>query len=148
MSEPRATMPGGIRDSGDYSHSERRRYHLVIEQLLVATDLSEASEPVLAYGRELARTFGAALHVVYVVERFFTVTGIEGYITDADGRHLDVEQTARQRLDRVVADEDRRMLHAKAVVLRSDKPAQAVVTYAREFGIDLIVIGAHSGAGC
>ena len=39
-----------------------------ITNVLVATDFGEASTTALAYGRELARTFGARLLVLHVVE--------------------------------------------------------------------------------
>ena len=39
---------------------------ILLKQILVATDFSEPSEAALAYGRELARTFGAQLTVLHV----------------------------------------------------------------------------------
>ena len=39
-----------------------------ITNVLVATDFSDTSESALNYGREFARTFGATLHVLHVVE--------------------------------------------------------------------------------
>jgi nucleotide-binding universal stress UspA family protein len=114
---------------------------IVIKNLLVATDFSDVSKVALTYGRALARTFGAALHVVNVVEILFTVTGLEGYITNAAGLSEDLEQAARRQLEAAITNEDRRSLQVKAVLLRSDKPAIAVVRYAKDAGIDLIVIG-------
>ena len=38
---------------------------IALKNILVATDFSEPSDAALAYGRELARTFGA-LHLVHV----------------------------------------------------------------------------------
>ena len=43
--------------------------HMIkITNVLVATDFSDTSAPALIYGREFARTFGATLHVLHVVE--------------------------------------------------------------------------------
>jgi nucleotide-binding universal stress UspA family protein len=114
---------------------------VAIRNLLVATDFSDVSDAALAYGRALAHAFGASMHVVNVVERFFTVTGLEGYIGNAAGLSEDIRYSARKHLEATVTDQDRRTLHGKAVLLSSDRPAAAIVDYARAAGIDLIVIG-------
>jgi nucleotide-binding universal stress UspA family protein len=44
---------------------------IAIKRILVATDFGPASESALRYGRELARSFGAALHVLHVAENVF-----------------------------------------------------------------------------
>ena len=41
---------------------------ILLKKILVATDFSEPSEAAFAYGRELARSFNAALTVLHVVE--------------------------------------------------------------------------------
>ena len=41
---------------------------IALNHILVATDFSEPANVALAYGRELARRFGATLHVLHVVE--------------------------------------------------------------------------------
>ena len=48
-----------------------------LKNILVATDFGEASDAALNYGRALARTFGATLHVLHVAENVFT-RGIGG----------------------------------------------------------------------
>ena len=45
-----------------------RCFMIVLKNILVATDFGEPSEAALTYGRDLARTFGATLHVLHVVE--------------------------------------------------------------------------------
>jgi len=46
-----------------------------MNKVLVATDFSDASQSALLYGREFARTFGAALHVLHVTENPVVWTG-------------------------------------------------------------------------
>ena len=41
---------------------------IVLKQILVATDFSESAAVAMAYGRDLARTFNARLHVLHIVE--------------------------------------------------------------------------------
>jgi nucleotide-binding universal stress UspA family protein len=59
----------------------------------------------------------------------------------------DVEAAARQRIDKIVTDEDRSQLHAKAIVLTSNAAAATIVDYAAEAAIDVIVIGTHGRSG-
>ena len=41
---------------------------IALNKILVATDFSPASDAAISYGRELARSFGATLTIVHVVE--------------------------------------------------------------------------------
>jgi nucleotide-binding universal stress UspA family protein len=41
---------------------------ITLKHILVATDFGDASSTALNYGRELARRFGATLHVLHVVD--------------------------------------------------------------------------------
>jgi len=108
---------------------------IVLKQILVATDFSEASAAALNYGRALARTFGASLHLLHVMENpFLRPHAADPHtLTDAALAHL---------LSRLT-DEDRRTLHATATLETSDHPADEIVTYARKRHIDLIVMGTH-----
>ena len=45
---------------------------IALKKILVATDFSEPSDAALAYGRELARTFGATLDVLHVADNVLT----------------------------------------------------------------------------
>jgi len=47
---------------------------ITLRHVLVPTDFSAASATALVYGRELASRFDAQLHIVTVVENFFSFT--------------------------------------------------------------------------
>jgi len=118
---------------------------ITLKNVLVATDFGEASESALAYGREFARAFGATLHVAHVVENVFTRAAAAGEFGAADlgGLMQDLEAAARKQLEAAVAEDDRRELHARPVLLTSSSAALGVVNYAAEAKIDLVVIGTH-----
>jgi nucleotide-binding universal stress UspA family protein len=46
-----------------------------------------------------------------------------------------------------VTEDDRRALTAKTIVLTSNTPAQSIVSYARDAGIDLVIVGTHGKGG-
>jgi nucleotide-binding universal stress UspA family protein len=115
-----------------------------LTRILVATDFSEPSDAALSYGRELARAFGAHLQIVNVVDSLAaTIVGPEGYVGNLMEMQREVEDVARKELEALISDEDRRELGAKPVLLMSGTPAFALVHYAKEAAIDLIVMGTH-----
>ncbi len=60
---------------------------ITLKNILVATDFSEPSDAALRYGRALARTFNATLHVVHIVSNLSSAAyGAEGYA--ASGRDM------------------------------------------------------------
>lgn len=106
---------------------------IALRDVLIATDFSDAADRALAYGRELARTFGATIHVIHVIENSF----LRATAVDPEVRKAMAADTLNQRL----TDDDRRTLRARTVLNVSDHPADAVVHYARTGKIDLIVVG-------
>src|SRR4051794_2536034 len=108
---------------------------IVLKRVLVATDFEPASDAALVYGRALARSFGASLHLLHVAENQFLRPSPTdpAVITAAYMRSLN---------DRLTAD-DRALLAARAALEVSDDTAATIVKYARLEQIDLIVMGTH-----
>ena len=122
---------------------------ITLKKVLVATDFSAPSEAALAYGRELARSFGAALSVVHIVDDIIArAYGVDGGVimTDPDVQRQ-YEATAREQVEALLANDDRIDLKASATILVSNTPASAIVNYAREANVDLIVMGTHGRGG-
>jgi nucleotide-binding universal stress UspA family protein len=117
---------------------------IVLKNILVATDFGEAAEVALRYGRELARTFGSSLHLIHVVDDVAArVVGFPEYAPSLGRLQVEAEAAARTRTEALLSDEDRRVLHAKSVVVTSMWPARAILDYARESHVDAIVLGTH-----
>ena len=114
-----------------------------LKKILVATDFEESSEAALTYGRDLARGFDAALHVLHVVQNVYTQFGTEAYVSVLPDLQRDVEEAARMRLEALLSEEDRTALHATPVIRTSGTPAAAIVEYANDAKIDLIIMGTH-----
>ena len=74
---------------------------IALKKILVATDFSAPSDAALAYGRELARTFGGALTVLHVVDDIIVrayVVDSGALLTDPDVQRQ-FEADAQKRLD-------------------------------------------------
>lgn len=117
---------------------------IALKHVLIPTDFGEAAEAALSYGRELARAFGARLTILHVADNVLSGTsGIEGYVGGYPEFQRSIEESARVQLDTLVTDEDRREFGAKGILRTSSSPALAIVSYARDERIDLIVMGTH-----
>jgi nucleotide-binding universal stress UspA family protein len=116
----------------------------ILKDILVATDFGEASNTALLYGRDLARRFGARLHVIHVVDLLVAHVGAsEGLIGNLQELQEDDEAQAERDVQALLSDEDRQMLRARTVVTTSSTPAEAIVDYAKAQNIGLIVVGTH-----
>jgi nucleotide-binding universal stress UspA family protein len=123
---------------------------IAIKDVLVPIDFSPDSETALTYGREFARTFGARLHTLHAVEDVYMQLMMAGGAiggTAAVEIQRDLERAAQTRLDALIRDDDRRELRARAALRTGVAAAQAIVDYAQENAIDLIVIGTHGRGG-
>jgi nucleotide-binding universal stress UspA family protein len=112
--------------------------------VLVATDFSESSDAALLYGREFAARFGATLHVLHAAPYLsYAMLGAENYTPAIDDLQVQVEETARKRLDELLIDSDKSGPAAVAAVVRGAVPAVTIIEYAKAHEVDLIVIGTH-----
>ena len=115
---------------------------VAIKNILVATDFSEPSGVAMAYGRDLARSYNARLHVLHVVEDVLTRYSTEaGFLLPS--LQADLEKAAQLDLQSRITDEDRRQLNAVPIVVSGVNIADGIVEYAKGNSIDLIVTGTH-----
>lgn len=115
---------------------------IALKQILVATDFSEPSEVAVNYGRDLARSYGATLHVVHVVENMYVFYGAEVGFAAADVERS-IEAAVRRDLDATIAKVGSDAVDVRAVVTRGGNVAHALTEYARNHAVDLIIVGTH-----
>ncbi len=119
-----------------------------LTNILVATDFSAVSRAALSYGRELARCFGATLHVVHVTDTNYAwMMPPEAVLPDLGQLEQDLIDSAHNELDTILTYDDRTELHARGVVRVATDTAAAIVAQARDCHADLIVMGTHGHGG-
>lgn len=118
-------------------------------KILVPVDFSATADVALRYGRELATTFGATLHVLHAVGDAVTLGVIPTpglyapEIGNVGNVMVELEADARVRLHTLVERQREGGLNIQEAVLTAISPAQAILSYATDHDIDLIVIGTH-----
>jgi nucleotide-binding universal stress UspA family protein len=110
----------------------------------VLADFSEVSDAALMYGRELATRFGATLHVLHVAQNIYITTfGAENYAAVAPDLQQEIYDDAKRHLDELLLDRDNSSPPTVPAVVTSGSPAIAIVIYAKDHDVDLIVMGTH-----
>jgi nucleotide-binding universal stress UspA family protein len=109
------------------------------KKILFPTDFSHTGDAALEYATSLAENWGAKLFIVHVEEHPLAYGGGEMYygVLEPDTEAL------RKMLEAVVPKGKVAYEHH----LLMGEPAQAVVDFAREKDVDLIVLGTHGRSG-
>lgn len=115
------------------------------KKILFAVDLSEVSPKLVPYVKEMAVTFGAEVHLLFVARILQHFTSIYVPHPSVNKFEAEVVQGAEKRLQEFV-DEHFRDDSPKAHVVLGD-PAAEILSYAQTEGIDLIIIGTHGRKG-
>ncbi len=120
---------------------------IAIKKVLLPTDFSDDSRHALTYACAFAEKFGAELHLLHVVQDLVAIVPEPGLAFPPPGDYLG---ELRQSAERVLATmPDAAWSAGKTVVrvVRQGPPYVEIVRYAKEAGIDLLVIGTHGRSG-
>ena len=114
-----------------------------VKKVLAPLDFSDHSDEALRNAWELTRDVDGELHIVHVVGHHFNI--LEG--TREQMREAAMEEQAEEELARLKKDELGNSDKVRTAVLVGP-PAGKLVEYAKQNGIDLIILPAfgHSGA--
>ena len=117
-----------------------------ITKILVPTDFSEHSNRVLQAATMIARKFGAAIEVVFVVESLDAYAGFAIPHLPLENLEKELLERAKLKMTEFVNENMAKdVLHASAV-LNGNVPKE-IVRHAEAEGCDLIVIGTQTCKG-
>ena len=110
------------------------------KKILIPTAFSETSQAATQYAVELAKKFGAQLHLLHVIED--PVVYMPMFESYALPPKEDFENFAKTRLDNWILDEDKVGLEISTHWVHGN-PFVDILKYAKREEIDLIVVGTH-----
>jgi nucleotide-binding universal stress UspA family protein len=118
-----------------------------LKRILVPTDFSKFSQNALNYAAAFAGKFEAELHLLHVVQNLALVIpeiiSVEPPVTPSIEQLTTAVQAA---FDRIIKENQLQNLNVKREV-REGAPFYEIIQYARDAGIDLIVMGTHGHSG-
>jgi len=118
-------------------------YHSV----LLPTDGTRLSLRALEHALDIAVTYEAALHTLYVVDPASSHNAADDGFADAELAFELLEREGKQALEAAEAEADRVRIPFVGAIRTDSRVPHAIQGYARENGIDLIVMGTHGRRG-
>lgn len=114
------------------------------EHILVAVDLTEECDPVIRRARDLAKTSGAKLSLVHIVEPMAMAFGgdVPMDLSQLQQQQYDQAKEKLEKLKLKYSD-----LNPHATHLTYGQPRQEIHQLAKAQGCDLIVVGSHGRHG-
>jgi len=113
----------------------------VYDQILIPTDGSEGTRGAVEHVIDLATTYEAALHTIYVID---TNVGVDSSVPGT----LDaLEEVGENAIDEVIRQAEAAGVNTIEGVVAQGPPHQAILDYVEEHDIDLVVMGTHGRTG-
>jgi nucleotide-binding universal stress UspA family protein len=117
---------------------------------LVPVDFSDHSEKTIQYATQLAALTGASIRLLHVFQiPDFPAAFYQGLYVEHEAVKIHVETAKREALAQLSLLAEQ--LHTDGLeaesILRIGNPYVEIVNAAKEFGVDLIVIGSHGYGG-
>ncbi|MBR1268726.1 universal stress protein [Bradyrhizobium sp. AUGA SZCCT0222] len=113
--------------------------------ILIPTDGSELAQRGLAHGLVLAKSLGAKISVIFVVEPFSEMTG---RFQEAVARYAELrKEQATGALEHAATGAKEAGVSCETIQVENGQPYQAIIGAAEEKGCDLIVMSSHGRSG-
>ena len=120
------------------------------KRILIATDGSDLSKMAVSSGIQLAELTGAQIIALKVVPRYplsYFEGGMAISMMDVEKIEKEWAESGQAIVDAVAASAVARGVKAKAVTVKSDLVAEAIINAAKKHKCDLIVMASHGRNG-
>ncbi len=117
-----------------------------IKSILFPTDFSEGSSVALEYAIDLAKRYNAKLYIIHVIYDVVKAAGWYVPHVSVDEMYKDFEKGAKKEIERFGLEEMRGLKGVERNVIKGI-PHEAIVKFAKENKVDMIVMGTHGRKG-
>lgn len=116
-------------------------------RILIPTDGSELSDKALEAGAEFAKSLGASIVAITVIEPY-SYSNLSEYRPESiDQYDSRVKEVAQERLEVARETIERKGVSCEVVAFKSFSPAEAIIDAATEYSCDLIFMASHGRQG-
>lgn len=117
-----------------------------IKNILFPTDFSENSDYAFGYALDLARKYGAKLHIVHVIHELIDVTGFYVPHISIDKLQEDMIKSAEEMMKKFCREKigDFKDYETTSII---GLPHIEILRIAEEKGVSMIVMGTHGRTG-
>ena len=113
--------------------------------ILIPTDGSKLAEHGVAHGLALAKSLGAKVSLIFVVEPFSELTG---RFMEAVAKYAELrKEQATSTLDYAANGAKEAGISCETIQVENEQPHQAIIAAAEDKGCDLIVMSLHGRSG-
>ena len=119
-----------------------------IRSILLPTDFSECGNFALSYAASLARTFGASILCLHVIEPMVPTVGYSGMTEPLPLADISdqLEDSAERELPKIAECEECAGLDVEELIVHGEA-ASEIVRVAKDRKVDLIVVSSHGRTG-
>jgi len=117
-----------------------------IKKILFPIDFSESTNKLLPYVITFAQKFTSTIHLLYVVRDLNYLSGFHVPHTSLLGMEEEIVRSATKKME-VIIEEDLKGYPDVVTKVKVGDAANEIITYAKEQGIDLILMGTHGRKG-
>ena len=119
-----------------------------IRSILLPTDFSECGDYAIPYATWLARTFGASILCVHVIEPMVPAVGYSGMTEPLPLADIteQLQDSASRALPKIAEREECAGLDVQELIVQGEAAAE-IVRVAKERQVDLIVVSSHGRTG-
>jgi nucleotide-binding universal stress UspA family protein len=115
---------------------------VMLKKILVATDGSDHAKKAIEFASDVASRYGATVYIIHVV--FPLPSMLQGY--DVGKIEESQQKVAREIIEAAEKEIRQKGIENYQSVMLHGDPAREIIEFARQEGIDTIVMGSH-GAG-
>lgn len=118
----------------------------VFKKILFPTDFSVASDYAMSYAISMVKRYKAKFFLLHVVDTTYDISGF--YIPHISAEKLmqEMGDAAEKKLTNISSAISRRIKTCE-IVVKSGIPHKEILKFAKDKGIDMIIMGTHGKAG-
>lgn len=116
------------------------------KNILLPTDFSKGSDEAFEHAKDIAKSMGATIHLLHVIQPMVYPTGIEIAHESLVNLEGDLESVAKKNLAKIEKRLNDLGIDTESTVLMG-KPSEQITEYSNRYEMDLVVIATHGSSG-